>query len=119
MTGRSASTSRTAYSPIQAKDGAFRGADKIKRPNGDQARDDTVRDMMASLDESVTSILDALREKIAQRTLVLFFSDNDAACATTTRRQGHGLEGGHRVPVAWWPGTIQGSKATRCAATST
>jgi arylsulfatase A-like enzyme len=107
------------HSPIQAKDsGAFRGPDKQKRPNGDRARDDTVRGMMASLDESVTRILDALRkEKIAQRTLVLFFSDNGGArhMRNDPLRGGKGTvwEGGHRVPaIAWWPGTIQkGSKS--------
>ncbi|MEC8651492.1 MAG: sulfatase-like hydrolase/transferase, partial [Planctomycetota bacterium] len=107
------------HSPIQAKDsGAFRGADKVQRPNGDRARDDTVRGMMASLDESVTRILDALREeKIAQRTLVLFFSDNGGArhMRNDPLRGGKGTvwEGGHRVPaIAWWPGTIQkGSKS--------
>ena len=107
------------HSPIQAEDsGAFRGPDKQKRPNGDRARDDTVRSMMASLDDSVTRILDALRrEKIAQRTLVLFFSDNGGArhMRNDPLRGGKGTvwEGGHRVPaIAWWPATVRkGSKS--------
>ena len=109
------------HSPLQAKDsGAFRGADKVKRPNGDRARDDTVRGMMASLDESVARVLDAVRRNgVAQRTLVLFFSDNGGArhMRNDPLRGGKGTvwEGGHRVPaIAWWPGTIP--KGSTCDA---
>ena len=68
--------------------------------------------MMKSLDDSVTSILAAVRKNgIAGSTLVLFFSDNGGAahmrCDPLRGKKGTVWEGGHRVPaIAWWPGTI-------------
>jgi arylsulfatase A-like enzyme len=76
-------------------------------------RDDTTRLMMQALDENIGAILDALDEHhLAERTLVIFFSDNGGAahmrCDPLRGRKGTVWEGGHRVPaIAWWPGKIK------------
>jgi len=64
------------------------------------------------VDWSVGQLLGALRELgIAEKTLVLFTSDNGGArgCVNRPLRGGKGStwEGGMREPtVAWWPGTV-------------
>jgi arylsulfatase A len=99
------------HSPIQAPDSApVRGGSR--GPKDGRARDEKVKLMMKSLDDSVTSILAAVRKNgIAGSTLVLFFSDNGGAahmrCDPLRGKKGTVWEGGHRVPaIAWWPGTI-------------
>ena len=67
---------------------------------------------MKALDDGIGETLATLRRLgIAERTFVLFFSDNGGAghMKNTPLRGGKGSvwEGGHRVPaIAWWPGTI-------------
>jgi|GEM_PF-80571 len=109
------------HSPIQAEDsGAVRGPAKVRKPNGARRRDDTVRSMMRSLDDSVARILAAVRKNgLANRTLVLFFSDNGGAAHMRNDplrgRKGQVWEGGHRVPaIAWWPGKLR--KGSTCDA---
>lgn len=74
-------------------------------------------DWVEEVDWSVGKVLDTLRElKLAERTLVLFTSDNgpwlvkgaDGGSALPLRGgKGSTWEGGVRVPtVAWWPGKI-------------
>ena len=74
-------------------------------------------DWVEEVDWSVGRVLDTLRElKLAQRTLVIFTSDNgpwltkgaDGGSALPLRGgKGSTWEGGVRVPtVAWWPGKI-------------
>ena len=71
--------------------------------------------MLEDLDKGVGKILDTLDElKIAENTLVFFFSDNGAVGMSPKKFRPHRgskfsqYEGGHRVPaVAYWPGKIQ------------
>jgi arylsulfatase A-like enzyme len=103
------------HSPIQGPDNLpGRGPDKVKASGQPQRpRDDTTRLMMQALDENIGAILDALDEHhLAERTLVIFFSDNGGAahmrCDPLRGRKGTVWEGGHRVPaIAWWPGKIK------------
>ena len=74
--------------------------------------------MVTALDRAIGSILDALEEKkIADNTLVLFFSDNGGEGRSggdnaPLRGEKHSVwEGGVRVPAAIrWPGKLQGSR---------
>ena len=82
------------------------------------------REMVVEMDRGVGSILDTLnRLGIAERTLVLFFSDNGATPdGSNGALRGHKSsvwEGGHRVPaIAWQPGTITaGGETDQLAAT--
>lgn len=92
--------------PLFASD-AFRG----KSPRG------LYGDAVEEIDWSVGEILKALREeKIAERTLVVFTSDNGPWLTMNERggsagllRDGKGstFEGGMRVPgIFWWPGRV-------------
>lgn len=113
------------HSPIQAPgDPPGRGpqrkqrADRKAEPGAKRDRDQTVKLMFAAMDQGVGRILDTLnRQGIAERTLVLFFSDNGGArhCRNDPLRGGKGTvwEGGHRVPaIAWWPGRIRPGSVT-------
>ena len=77
--------------------------------------------MLEEMDKGVGEILDLLEKlEIAERTLVLFFSDNGAIGAGSNQPFRGGkfshYEGGHRVPaIAWWPGMI--AKGTKTEAT--
>ena len=104
------------HSPLQAPgDTAVRGPENSAAERNERARDqdETVRQMFEALDQSVGEILSALhRADVAERTLVVFLSDNGGArhCRNDPLRGGKGSvwEGGHRVPaIAWWPGKIQ------------
>src|SRR5205814_9550010 len=75
-------------------------------------------DVVEELDRSVGTVLDAIRDaKLADRTLVLFTSDNgpwltynEQGGSAGLLRDGKGStwEGGMRVPgIAWWPGKIK------------
>ena len=97
--------------------GAFKG----KSPRG------LYGDVVEELDWSVGQVLQALRdEKLADRTLVVFTSDNGpwltqklAGGSAGLLREGKGStwEGGMRVPtIAWWPGTIRPAQTSRAIA---
>ncbi len=86
-------------------------------------------DVVEELDWSVGQILDTLRRlKLAERTLVLFTSDNGPWLIMKLRGGSAGLlrggkgstwEGGMREPtIAWWPGTVEpGSVCAELACT--
>lgn len=86
-------------------------------------------DVMMEVDWSVGQILDAVRRnKIEQKTWVVFTSDNgpwlnygDHAGSALPLREGKGTmwEGGYRVPtIFWWPGKIPaGSTCNELAST--
>jgi arylsulfatase A-like enzyme len=80
-------------------------------------------DVVEELDASVGAVLDALRDtKLAERTLVIFTSDNgpwlirnqDGGSAGLLRGgKGSTWEGGMREPtIAWWPGTIPAGRTS-------
>jgi arylsulfatase A len=104
--------------PLYASE-AFRG----KSPRG------LYGDVVEEMDWSVGRILEALRELgIAERTLVVFTSDNgpwltqalDGGSAGLLREgKGSTWEGGMRVPaIAWWPGTIAPARVSHALATT-
>lgn len=106
------------HAPLQAPgDPPVRGPDK-KKGAIDRPRGETVKLMFEALDESIGSILDTLeRLDLAEKTFVLFFSDNGGArhCKNDPLRGGKGSvwEGGHRVPaIAWWPGRIEAGRVS-------
>ena len=81
-------------------------------------------DVVEELDKSVGTVLQALRdEKLAEKTLVIFTSDNgpwltygEQGGSAGLLREGKGStwEGGMREPaIAWWPGTIQPQSVCR------
>lgn len=88
--------------------------------------------MLESLDDSVGRVLQRLDElKLAERTLVLFTSDNGGlsvaegpntpATSNTPLREGKGYlyEGGIRVPlIAYWPGVVKPGTVTAAAVSS-
>ena len=86
-------------------------------------------DVIAELDWSVGQILDKLEElRIADRTLVLFTSDNGGPYFPRSTHSSNfpysggkvsAAEGGFRVPtIAWWPGSIPpGSTCDHMAST--
>ena len=82
------------------------------------------REMVVEMDRGVGSILDTLnRLGIAERTLVLFFSDNgatpDGSNGVLRGHKSSVWEGGHRVPaIAWQPGTITAGGETDQLATT-
>lgn len=80
-------------------------------------------DVVEELDWSVGRVLDTLREeKLAEKTLVIFTSDNgpwlirnQAGGSAGPLRAGKGStwEGGMREPmIAWWPGTIPAGRVS-------
>ena len=75
-------------------------------------------DWVEEVDWSVGQVLDAVREaKLAERTLVLFTSDNGgttrAVNAPLRGNKGSTWEGGMREPtIAWWPGRIPAGTST-------
>ena len=82
------------------------------------------REMVVEMDSGVGAILDTVsRLGIADRTLVLFFSDNGATSRGSNGalrgHKGSVWEGGHRVPaVAWQPDAIaSGTQTDQLAAT--
>jgi len=77
-----------------------------------KSRNGLYGDWVEEMDASVGKVLDTLRELgIAEKTLVLFTSDNGGTPRGVNRPfrgfKASTLEGGMRVPtIAWWPGRI-------------
>ena len=87
---------------------------KLKNQPEQKQRNATYAAMVESMDDSVGQVLHALDElKIADRTIVIFTSDNGALQNTTSLSplrgwKGTAYEGGVRVPlIIKWPGAIQ------------
>ena len=91
------------HTPLQGRD-----------PSGKKSPKETYKEMIEVLDESVGTVVEALRKNnLENNTLVIFCSDNGptkigvAANASLKGSKGSMFEGGHRVPfVAYWPGMI-------------
>ena len=101
------------HNPLKGK---ARLVEKYKnRPGADQAENNAIiAAMLEDLDASVGRILRKLDElKLADRTLVVFFSDNgglESVAKQTPLRSGKAnlYEGGIRVPlIVRWPGVVQ------------
>jgi arylsulfatase A-like enzyme len=86
-------------------------------------------DVVAELDWSVGQVLDTLRkEKLAEKTLVFFTSDNGpwlnkqlagGSAGPLYEGKGSTWEGGMREPgIAWWPGRIKAGVVTHEVACS-
>ena len=109
------------YLPHSMVHGPHHRSDAFKGKSGKGVYGDTVLEM----DWSVGRILDKLTERnLAERTLVLFTSDNGGPYRTGSTRdysantpfsggKGRPSEGGFRVPtIAWWPGSIPAGTTT-------
>lgn len=102
------------------KVGGFSGRQELS----DEELRQKYHEMVAEMDRGVGEVLDTLnRLGIAERTLVLFFSDNGATPdGSNGALRGHKAsvwEGGHRVPaIAWRPGAIQAGGQTDQLATT-
>lgn len=110
------------HSPWQGPgDPPLRGPNKKKGVKTDKKK--ALSEMLIEMDKSVGEILTTIENcGIADRTLVVFFSDNGPAGGSAgplRGRKGSNYEGGHRVPaIAWWPSRIQAGQQTDSLAIS-
>ncbi len=110
------------HSPWQGPgDPPLRGPNKKKGVKTDKKK--ALSAMLIEMDKSVGEILTTIENcGIADRTLVVFFSDNGPAGGSAgplRGRKGSNYEGGHRVPaIAWWPSRIQAGQQTDSLAIS-
>ncbi len=109
----------SVHAPFDAKESLIE-KHRTRVDSNDQQRSPTYAAMVESMDDAVGTLLDTLdRLDIAERTIVVFFSDNggnmynevDDTTPTSNRPLRGGkatmFEGGVRVPcVVIWPGTV-------------
>ena len=107
------------HTPLQAPgDPPGRGPDKGKGGGEKRPAKETYRLMMKAMDDGLGEILAKVKALgLAERTLVIFFSDNGGtqygSNAPLRGGKGSAWEGGHRVPaIAWWPGKIKPGTTT-------
>jgi arylsulfatase A-like enzyme len=103
----------TVHTPLQAKPELV-AKYKAKAKPDDPHKNAVYAAMIEDLDTGVGRILDKLEElKIADRTVVIFTSDNGGLMSSTTNlgvRAGKGsaYEGGVRIPlIVRWPGVVK------------
>lgn len=121
------------YLPHEAPHYPYQGpGDKAERAVGGKfktqgARRDiksAYREMVEEMDKGVGEVVAALEQAgVAERTLILFFSDNGAnrhgSNAPLRGAKGSNWEGGHRVPaIAAWPGKIAAGRVVEDLAIS-
>ena len=107
------------HSPLQAPgDPAGRGPERAKSAGEKRSAKETYRLMMKAMDDGLGEILAKVKSLgLAEKTLVIFFSDNGGtrygSNAPLRGGKGGAWEGGHRVPaIAWWPGRIKPGTVT-------
>lgn len=108
------------HNPLQAKPDLIEKFKAKVKPGAEHANA-TYAAMIASVDESVGRVLATLDElKLAEKTLVVFTSDNGGLLKNTSNKplragKGSAYEGGVRVPlVVRWPGVVGAGR--ECAA---
>ena len=109
------------HSPFQGpNDPPQRVPSSGKKSKKGEERDtkEIYRTMLEEMDTGVGQILDTVnRLELAEKTLVIFFSDNGAMSVGSNAPlrgfKGSNWEGGHREPaIAWWPGRIEPGTVT-------
>jgi len=101
------------HTPIEAKEDLIQ-KHRARREPGMHHRNAKYAAMIDSMDQTIGRIRDALEElKIADRTIIIFTSDNGGRIPTTSNAplrvgKGSAYEGGVRVPlIVHWPGVTE------------
>jgi arylsulfatase A len=110
------------HTPIQAKADV---AEKYKRKPTTNQKNAKYAAMVESVDDAVGAVMKTLDElKIADRTLVIFTSDNGGLQGPTNNQplrsgKGYAYEGGIRVPfIVRWPGVVKPGSESNVPVTS-
>ena len=102
------------HSPFQAPDDPPQRGNVPNKGRPKRPPKETYPLMMKAMDDSLGAIMAAVKKhKIAERTLIVFFSDNGGVMRVGSNKplrggKGSNWEGGHREPaIAAWPGRIK------------